>query len=394
MRSPFSLFTRVAPSGKRVWYAKFWDDDTARYVDSKSTGVIFEGRRGGRDLAAKSAEAMLIEARRSDDPLFLDYVADFWADDSAYVKQKRVADKRPLAIEYVRNNQSAIRLHVAPYRPFQGLRLSKLRAGIVNDWKVWALEEGAGARTVNATLQAVRVAVRHAVERGDLPADPLASVKKATETPRERGVLRPSEVVGLIGAPESDPRVKAGVLLAALGGLRRGEVRGLLWGDIDEAEGIIHVMHNYIDEEGVKACKWGSSRQVALHSGIIRALSEVRAVSPAIGPDSFALFDINRSDRPISETVLKRGFRRMLRNIGIDELERAARNITFHGLRHSFITMARSSGLPDVTVQALAGHKTARMMDRYTHTAEIIDFKQARAAMEKAVEPKVAGGEQ
>lgn len=393
MRSPFSLFTRVAPSGKRVWYAKFWDADSARYVDSKSTGVVFEGRRGGRDLAAKSAEAMLIEARRSSDPVFLDYVAGFWADDSAYVKQKRVADKRPLAVEYVHNNQAAIRLHVLPYKPFRGLRLSKLRAGIVNDWKVWALEEGTGARTVNATLQAIRVAVRHAVERGDLPADPLASVKKATEAPRERGVLLPSEVIALIGAPESDPRVKAALLLAALGGLRRGEVRGLLWGDINEAEGVIHIVHNYIDEEGVKVCKWGSSRRVALHSGIIDALAEVRTISSATGPADFALFDMNRSDRPISETVLKRGFRRMLRGIGIDEMARAARNITFHGLRHSFITMARSSGLPDVTVQALAGHKTARMMDRYTHTAEIIDFQDARARMEKAVMPKAAGAE-
>jgi integrase len=235
--------------------------------------------------------------------------------------------------------------------------------------------------------------VRHAVERGDLPADPLASVKKATEAPRERGVLLPSEVIALIGAPESDPRVKAALLLAALGGLRRGEVRGLLWGDINEAEGVIHIVHNYIDEEGVKVCKWGSSRRVALHSGIIDALAEVRTISSATGPADFALFDMNRSDRPISETVLKRGFRRMLRGIGIDEMARAARNITFHGLRHSFITMARSSGLPDVTVQALAGHKTARMMDRYTHTAEIIDFQDARARMEKAVMPKAAGAE-
>jgi len=255
MRTPFSLFTRVAPSGKRVWYAKFWDDDAERYVASKSTGVVFAGRRGGRDAAAKVAEAMLAEVRRSADPIFLDFVTSFWADDSAYIKQKRIADKRPLSVEYIHNNQAAIRLHVAPYQAFKSLRLSKLRAGIVNDWKVWALEEETGARTVNATLQAIRVAVRHAVERGDLPADPLAAVKKATEAPRERGVLLPSEVEALIGASEADPRVKAAVLLTALGGLRRGEVRGLLWGDVNEAEGIIHITHNFIDEEGVKGCK-------------------------------------------------------------------------------------------------------------------------------------------
>ena len=393
MRTPFSLFTRVSPSGKQVWYAKFWDADAERYVASKSTGVVFAGRRGGRDSAAKVAETMLAEVRRSADPLFLDFVSSFWADDSAYIKQKRIADKRPLSIEYIYNNQAAIRLHVAPYKPFKGLRLSKLRAGIVNDWKVWALEEGTGARTVNATLQAIRVAVRHAVERGDLAADPLASVKKATEAPRERGVLLPSEVASLIQAPEADPRIRAALLLAALAGLRRGEVRGLRWGDVDESEGIIRVTHNWIDEEGNKGCKCGSTRRVALHDAIASALAEAQAVSPDTSPEAFILFDINRSDRPISETVLKRGFGRMLHAIGIDDTERKARNITFHGLRHSFITMARSSGLADVTVQALAGHKTARMMDRYTHSAEIIDFQAARAAMEKVVVPKAAGGE-
>jgi integrase len=396
MRTPFSLFTRVSPSGKRVWYAKFWDQETERYIAARTTGIVFSGRRGNRDTAAKVAESILADIRRTADPFFLDYVASFWADDSAYIKQKRIADKHPLSVEYIKNNQSAIRLHLMPYKPFKGLLLSKLRAGIMNDWQLWALEKGNGARTVNATLQAVRVAVRHAVERGDLLADPLASVKKATETPRERGVLLPSEVAALVGAPEADPRVKAAVLLAALGGLRRGEVRGLQWGDIDEKEGIINLSHNYIDEEGVKECKWGSSRRAALHSAISAALEEVRAVSPAEGPTDYVLFDIERSDRPISETVLKRGFWRMLRSIGIDAEGRKSRNLTFHGLRHSFVTIARISGLPDVTVQALAGHKSARMMETYSHAGMVIDFLAARTAMERALEPKnqkAAGGE-
>jgi hypothetical protein len=40
------------------------------------------------------------------------------------------------------------------------------------------------------------------------------------------------------------------------------------------------------------------------------------------------------------------------------------------------------AGLPDITVQALAGHKSAEMMNHYSHAAQVIDFSEARKKLE------------
>ena len=84
----------------------------------------------------------------------------------------------------------------------------------------------------------------------------------------------------------------------------------------------------------------------------------------------------------------------MLEEIGILEKEKKNRNLSLHGLRHTFITHARSAGLPDLHVQALAGHKSAAMMDRYSHASQVIDFEAARKKLEGIGETsKTAGGE-
>ena len=388
MRSPVSVYLRTI-GDKEIWYARFWDDETGRYTASRSTGVPHVARSNkSRDLALKKAEAMLADIRRKSDPLFIDYLTDFWKPEGPYARQKRISENHPLSAQYLGNNQRAIRLHVASGPVLAHVTLSRLKAGQINDWKLWALERGTGRRTVNYALQAIRVAVRQAVERGDLPQDPLAPVKKVAETPRERGVLKPSELENLAMAKEADPRVKAAVLLAAFCGLRRGEVRGLLWGDILESEGIINVVHNYVDGEGAKGCKCGSSRQVALLDIVSKALNEVKAVSPSTAPESFVLFDLSKDTRPISDEVIKDGFVRMLKAIGIDSDEKTRRNLTFHGLRHSFITNARMQGLSDAVVQAMAGHKSPAMMARYSHVGTVIDFNAAKAILEKPVGKK------
>jgi len=191
MHSPFSLYVRPRPDGERYWYGRFWNEEVGRYSRYRSLGVPFGGRRGGRDLATKAAEALLADVSRASDPFILDFVRAFWAPDSPHIRARALIDRHPLSVDYLEHNRRVLRLHLEPFPGFQGLRLSKLRAGIVKDWQLWALEHGTGPRVCNMALQALRVPIRDAVARGDIPADPLAIVKKVPENPRERGVLGP-----------------------------------------------------------------------------------------------------------------------------------------------------------------------------------------------------------
>jgi integrase len=118
--------------------------------------------------------------------------------------------------------------------------------------------------------------VWYALEREEIDRDPFRSIGKAVETPKEKGILTPDEVIRLISAPVADPHYRLAMLLDCLCGMRMGEVRGLQWGDIKD--GLIHIRHNWINGEGMKApkCKGGAvrenSRKVPLPSSVAAIL--------------------------------------------------------------------------------------------------------------------------
>jgi integrase len=65
--------------------------------------------------------------------------------------------------------------------------------------------------------------------------------------------------------------------------------------------------------------------------------------------------------------------------------EQRRRNLTFHGLRHTFVTLGRLAGISDLEIQALARHKSGAMMERYSHAAQLLDFAAAREKISRAI---------
>jgi integrase len=116
----------------------------------------------------------------------------------------------------------------------------------------------------------------------------------------------------------------------------------------------------------VKAPKCGSKRDVPLPAAVLEAVNLCKAAAPA--GSRFVLWNDKDKERPADKNALERGFRMILGKIGIDEKARTARNLCFHGLRHSFVSITRATGLPDWVTMRLAGHKTLAMTERYSHS--------------------------
>ncbi|MCK5153249.1 MAG: site-specific integrase [Spirochaetales bacterium] len=393
MRSPFSLFKYKTKTGL-IWYARFYNQKSGEVIKTKSTGISCTGKKGRKIEAYKKAELILNELEeKNKSPYFIPYLEAFWTKNSPYVKSKRVVEKNPLSNLYIEINVSVIKNHIKPYKPFQKIRLSELKPGMIEDWKLWALEKNkTGTRRVNTSLNCMKVAVRYSVSRGDILNNPFQSIRKVAYSPREKGILNQKEVGKLINSKESDHRVKLAVLLAVLCGMRRGEARGIRWKDIDRENGLLNVQNNYVDTEGAKGCKAGSDRQVVLPEALNSLLDNVKSISPYTKPNHYILFSLNYEERPLSVDIIRKGFRRVLKGIGIDRDEQKERNLTFHGMRHTFVTLARMAGLSDITVQALAGHKTGTMMNHYSHGGQVIDFEDARKKM-KHLSNQDAGNE-
>jgi integrase len=158
--------------------------------------------------------------------------------------------------------------------------------------------------------------------------------------------------------------------------MRRGEVRGLQWGDI--SDGIIGIRHNWIDGEGLKQPKAGSARKVPYGAAVAACLEAVRAAARHIAPDAFVLESLRTDGKPVKDDYPNKALAAVLADIGISPEEQRRRNLTPHGLRHTFISLARLAGVDDLTVQTLAGHSNLKMTDHYTHAAQAIDFAAAR----------------
>lgn len=400
MRAPFSVFKKKVGSGY-VWYVRFWSEGAQAYTVSRSTGIEVSGKNGRRSKAEAVARDELLPqiANISDvsKTNLVEYLLSCWQEGSKMIREKQSDGVgKKISLAYISGNHSAVEKWIKPFPILSRLTVGDLTKAKINDWKLEAAAKGCGTRRVNATLQALRVPISWAVSRGDLVSDPLAGVRMVGYKAQEKGVLTVPEVQAVLSITDfDDPRVLFGIQLALLVGLRRGELRGARWSAIDRNAGQIKIDHNFVDGEGVKECKWGSSRVVFLPSTVLPALDALAAVSPWTDPDDYILFDISKRDRPCSTQVLQRGFVKMMRLAGIDDAARKTRNITLHSCRHTAATLALNAGISDAVVQGLAGWKSGEMMERYSHVGQVIDFDAARRRLEDSLKPAdpVAGGE-
>ena len=89
-----------------------------------------------------------------------------------------------------------------------------------------------------------------------------------------------------------DVRQKAAILLALFAGLRRGEIRGLRWGDIDLKTKQIDVQHNFVRFDGDKAPKKDSTGVLPLAPEIETILVDLQTLRDKLGynkPEDFVL---------------------------------------------------------------------------------------------------------
>ncbi|MDR0323761.1 MAG: tyrosine-type recombinase/integrase [Treponema sp.] len=397
MRYPFTLFKRKTGNGL-IWYARFWDDKAGKYTKARSTGIIAEGKKERKREAALKAKEMLSEIRfetDSADRIFIPYLEYFWKPNSPYVKECANLKKKPLSAYYILQNETNVRLHVKPFPGFAKITLRELTAGNIKDWMSWAVDNSLSSRTINSALSTMRVAVHYAHDRDELDKDPFRKIKDAADSPKEKGVLTFAERATLINAKTTDPRSRLAVLLGLLCGMRRGEVRGLKWGDF--ANGLINLTHNYVNMDGLKKPKRGKERIVPYLNIVEQTFEEVRKISLHTEQNDYVFESFDRPGQPMCETFFRNALRRELEEIGISAGRKATsdapaipseqkkRNLSYHSLRHTFITLGRLDGISDIEIQAVAGHSSRRMMEHYSHAEKVIDFRAMREKLDKAV---------
>lgn len=142
-------------------------------------------------------------------------------------------------------------------------------------------------------------------------------------------------------------------------GLRRGELLGLKWSDVDLDAGVIRVKRQVarVDGQIVEAPlkTKNSYRTVAISQQAAEVLKQQKAKTN--GEYVFP----SPNGGPISPDSVNNMLKRVLARAGIPR-------VRFHDLRHTFATVALQNGVDIKTVSGMLGHFSAGFtLDTYAH---------------------------
>lgn len=198
------------------------------------------------------------------------------------------------------------------------------------------------ANTVIRDLAVLSAIINHARREWGLPTpNPVAGVRKPSMPPGRDRVLSHEEERQLLEAlaptGRRNPLMQPLAVLAVETAMRRGELLGLRWRDVDLTRRVVFL----------PLTKNGQSRRVPLTS---RAVATIEALPQT---EDERLF-------PISVAAMAASFLRAVRRSGLDGLH-------FHDLRHTAASRMASK-LPNVIeLAAVTGHTSLQMLKRYYH---------------------------
>ncbi len=189
---------------------------------------------------------------------------------------------------------------------------------------------------------------------------------------------------------ETNFTAAAGTLLGMTCGLRKGEILGLKWGDIDFRRGTLKINRNLQSVKNLQTGSYelilqtpktsSSIREVPLFKGVAEYFKKHRA--PA---DFFVVRKMthinNNINLPHNPREFSYGIKNWWKSKGI-------RNITIHELRHTYASRAITGGADVKTVSSLLGHKSADLtLNIYTHTSEKGKKDAVKGIEKKLVKP-------
>jgi len=149
--------------------------------------------------------------------------------------------------------------------------------------------------------------------------------------------------------PGKQERDRLLLALMAYGGLRRSELLGLEWDDVDLAGRLVRV----------RKAKGGRQRTIPIHPALAPLFAEYYATRVPLSAQ--AVF-VGVQGKPLKETQFSQLFRHYVEASGVNE----RKHVTPHTLRHVFASELLRAGANLRQIQELLGHKHLDSTQRYT----------------------------
>jgi integrase len=267
--------------------------------------------------------------------------------------------------------QLCLNTHIIPYFERLKLTLKEITPSTIQRYYNTKLKEGLSANTIRHHHANIRKALDHAKKMQLIAINPADGVELPKKKKYRGKFYSREEVIKLLKAVEGDV-IEPAVILAVTLGLRRGEVLGLRWSDVDFESGSVMISNTrtrYIDVVEDVTKNEESTRDLFLPGYVLNYLA---------GLKNSLVFDskyvVSWPDgTPLKPDYLSKKFKRILEanNLPI---------IRFHDLRHTNASLLLAQGVDMKRIQAWLGHaQLATTSEIYAHLVD--DFKRDNASI-------------
>ena len=282
--------------------------------------------------------------------------------------------------------QQIVRTHIKP--ALGHVKLSALTPAQVRALYREKLDAGLAPRTVRYIHGTLNKALKQAAADGLIPRNAASPVKAPKPQNKEIRPLNPNQVKTFFEAVSGE-RLEPLYVLAVTAGLRKGELLGLKWEDLDLEVGTLQVRRSLSEARSgriFEAPKSGKGRSIRLTRQAVRALREHRKrqleerMKRAGLWQEHGLVFPSRVGTPLRGRNLSRSFKRHLERAGLPL------SLRFHDLRHTCATLLFKQGVNPKFVQELLGHGDVSLtLNIYSHVLPDMG-DQAAMAMEAALQ--------
>ena len=251
-----------------------------------------------------------------------------------------------------------------PLEKLTSLELQKFYKKLLEEGRVDRLEsrhqaKGLGPKTVRNIHQIISSAMKLAQEQKLIASNPAEGCALPRLEHREMQTMPLEQLQSFLRAAR-DSGVFELYYLGLATGLRRGELLGLKWEDIDLEQGDLRVrrqiarINGGVVEAPLKTKNAYRTLSLAEDTiDILKAQKKKTGSSPWVFPSP--------TGGPISPDSVLHMLHRVLKRAGLPR-------VRFHDLRHTFATLALQSGVDVKTVSGMLGHFSAGFtLDTYAH---------------------------
>ena len=238
---------------------------------------------------------------------------------------------------------------------------------------------GLSDRMVRACHASCRMALEKAVAEGLIRINPAIGCKLPPKKAREMQVLTKDELQRFLAQAKEDGYYE--LFLLELGtGMRRGELMGLQWDDLNFQTGELQIVRQACAVNGkieISVPKTKSSiRTVVLPPSLVEVLKKYKETVKS----RWMFPSPQNPDVPRYPTSVGDILSILLKRAG-------CKHVRFHDLRHTFATIALENRMDVKTLSATIGHvSAATTLDIYSH---MTDTMQMQAAV--SIDRKIGG---